>query len=234
MSALDTAKQIQMLCGLTGADVDGLLLGKSLAAFDSIRDSALAEYRAQNSAPAPQPVPHPTTGESLLIGDGTWPFSARIDGADIVCENIVITCFGGDGDPQDSGRTASGVSTKNSDVRGVSIAMDGRVLENFFPRIHLSRAEHAALDGSPFPPMPWHTLVQVTVGGKTFTPDAGIIDLGPGKQATRTPREPHALDLSPGAAAILAPGQSARYLANNFEVRGSFRILGGAQFVKTA
>jgi hypothetical protein len=222
VTALDTAKQIQALCGLSGADVDGLLLGKSLAAFDALRDLALSEYRAAHAAPEPQPLPG-----GLLIGDGTWPFHARIAGDDIVCENIVITCFGGAFDPQDSGATASGISTrKNPDIHGVSIAMDGRQFRG------LSAGEHRALDGSPFPKMPWGTKVQVTVGGKTFTPDAGVIDLGPGKQASK-PGEPHALDLTPGAAAILCPNQSPRFLANNFEVRGSFRILGGAQFAKT-
>src|SRR5258707_299880 len=159
--------------------------------------------------PAPQPLPipipvaptpaGPVTRE--LKGTDGWTFTASVVGDDIVVEDIVITCFGGNGDgtisdPQDNGQTASGVNTKNRPVHGVSIAMDGRQ----FPG--LSAAERSALDGAPIPRLrkngntAWNTLVEVTIGGRTFTPANGIVDLGPGRGASR-PGDPHALDLTP-------------------------------------
>ena len=115
-----------------------------------------------------------------------WPFEVHHDGNDLVCCGT-ITCFGGGFDPQDNGDTASGISTLGP-VRGVSLAMDGLK----WPR-PLSTAEHAALDGAPWPVMPWHTPVTVTIGGDTFTPEAGLLDLGPGHQASR-PGDPHVCD----------------------------------------
>ncbi len=159
-------------------------------------------------------------GRKILIGDGTWPFTVNVEGSDLIVENIMITCFGGGDDPQDRGETASGVNTKlNPNILGVSLPMDGRAF-------HMSEAEHKALDGSPIPKIPWHTLVEVTIGGKTIVPDDGVIDLGPGKQASY-PNEPHALDLTVAAAKLFNSGANAR----NFEARGSFRIMGGARYI---
>lgn len=159
-----------------------------------------------------------------------WPFSVEIVGDDI-CGAGVITCFGGWGsgisDPQDNGNTASGVNTKTKPVNGVSIAMDGRD----FPL--LSPEEHAALDGAPIRRLrnslgltAWHTPVEVTINGVTFTPPDGIVDLGPGIQATKDRRKPHVLDLS-----VLAARRVSKLplvsLANEFEAVGTFRIIGG-------
>jgi hypothetical protein len=153
-----------------------------------------------------------------------WPFTARVDGDDLCVDNIVITCFGGACDPQDDGSTASGISTKkNPKIAAVSVAMDGRR----FPGI--SQAVHAALDGSPIPKMPFGTKVVVTIGGISSTPTFGIIDLGPGKQASG-PGDPHGLDLTPGAAMVFDT-RPAEILARDFEARGSFRILGGAKYL---
>lgn len=159
----------------------------------------------------------------VLTGDGTWPFTAEVNGDDIVVTNIVITCFGGAFDPQDDGETASGINTKHSpNVSAVSLPMDGR-------QFSMTPPEHAALDGSPIPKVPWHTLVEVTIGGQTFTPQSGVIDLGPGKKASQ-PGEPHALDLTVAAAKLFAPDTSLKSLATSFEKRGSYRIIGGAKF----
>jgi len=56
-----------------------------------------------------------------------------------------------------------------------------------------------------------------------------VIDLGPGKKASR-PGQPHALDLTVAAAKIFAPDASLKNLATSFEKRGSYRIIGGAKF----
>jgi hypothetical protein len=100
--------------------------------------------------------------------------------------------------------------------------MDGR-------QFSMTPPEHAALDGSPIPKVPWHTLVEVTIDGQKSTPQSGVIDLGPGKKASR-PGQPHALDLTVAAAKIFAPDASLKNLATSFEKRGSYRIIGGATF----
>lgn len=186
--------------------------------------------------PTPVPIPKPSPAPTRVLrgGDG-WHFSASIVGDDIVVEDVLITCFGGNGDgtisdPQDNGQSASGLNTKNRPIRGVSIAMDGRD----FPS--LSAGEHNALDGAPIPRLrkdgktAWNTLVEVTIGGRTFTPVHGIVDLGPGRGASR-PGEPHALDLTPLAAAFFEPDTLLHRLSTRFSARGSFRIIGGAKLI---
>lgn len=149
------------------------------------------------------------------LGDGTWPWTARIDGEDVVVDSCRMTCFGGGDDPQDSGETASGISTKlRPDIAACSLPMDGRA----FPG--LSRAEHAALDGSPIPRVPFKTLVRVTVDHKTV--ELPVIDLGPAK------RTGNAIDLTIAAAKLFDPKATAR----SFEAHGSFRVLGAAKYVR--
>jgi hypothetical protein len=149
-----------------------------------------------------------------------WPFEIEIDGDDIILEGV-ITCFGGWGsgiaDPQDKGGTASGMNTKTRIVEGVSIAMDGRQFST------LNAAEHRALDGAPVPRLfnehgltAWHTPIEVTIGGVTYTPRDGLVDLGPGLQATKHPDEPHVADLSVFAAHKFHPEASLAILATNF------------------
>lgn len=153
------------------------------------------------------------SGEGKTLGDGTWPWTASIDGADIIVTNARATCFGGSGDPQDGGDTASGISTaKNPGLAACSLPMDGRMFSK------LSPAEHRALDGSPIPRMPWKTIVRVTHNGQTE--EFPVVDLGPGK------RTKNALDLTIAAARRFNPKAS----ATNFEMRCDFRILGAAQF----
>jgi hypothetical protein len=172
----------------------------------------------------------PSSGKAAAA----WPFSISIEGDDIVVRDVVITCFGGWGsgiaDPQDNGATASGVNTRTHIVKGVSLPLDGRYFAG------LSPAEHRALDGSPIPRLlnehgltAWHTLVEVTIGDIVFTPPDGLVDLGPALQASK-PGEPHALDLSVLAASRFSIISLSR-LANSFEARGSYRILGGAKLM---
>lgn len=189
--------ELQKVLGVTA---DGKWGPQSQAALDHL----IAESRIN---------PAPVVGKTL--GDGTWPWTARIDGDDVVVDSCRMTCFGGSDDPQDSGDTASGVSTKrNPDLAACSLPMDGRA----FPG--LSRAEHAALDGSPIPRVPFKTIVEVTVGG--IIQRLPAIDLGPGK------RTKNALDLTIAAARIFDSRASAR----NFETYGSYRVIGAAKYVK--
>jgi len=149
-----------------------------------------------------------------------WPFTVEVDGEDLVVRNIVITCFGGGFDPQDTGSTASGLSTLGDHICGVSLPMNGLQYPGMRSR------EHAALDGSPIPRLPWGTPVEVTVGNLTYTPTSGIIDLGPGKQASPSSTQAHALDLTAPAARVFRCLPLYR-LSREFEVRGSYRIRGG-------
>lgn len=194
--------KLQDIQGILGVARDDIWGARSQAALDQ----EIAESRARKTG-------IPFKGKTL--GAGTWPWTARIDGDDVVVDDCRMTCFGGANDPQDSGETASGISTKNRpDLAACSLPMDGRA----FPG--LSRAEHAALDGSPIPRVPWKTLVRVTVGQKTV--EFPVIDLGPAK------RTGNALDLTIAAARLFDPKATAR----SFEARGSYRVLGAAKYVK--
>lgn len=197
IDALEKVKGIQTILAV---EPDGQWGPKSQAALDHL----ITESKIN---------PSPVVGKTL--GDGTWPWTARVDGDDVVVDSCRMTCFGGDSDPQDSGETASGISTKkNPSLPACSLPMDGRA----FPG--LSRAEHAALDGSPIPRVPWNTIVSVIAFGQTI--NIPVIDLGPGK------RTKNALDLTVAAARLLNP----RATATNFEANGSYRVIGAAKYVK--
>jgi len=204
---MNIIEQIQTDLKAAGFDpgpIDGVWGKRSQAALDA----------AVNAQKAPPASPDPD-GLVFLTGDGTWPWRAFIDGPDILVRGARATCFGGADDPQDSGDTASGISTKDDPtIEAVSLPMDGRMFHG------LNAAEHAALDGSPLPRVPWKTLVSVTHGGVSHT--FPVIDLGPGK------RTGNALDLTKGAARRFNP----KATTTNFEMICDYRIIGGAQFVK--
>ncbi len=196
MKAIEVRKNIQRLLFVTD---DGDIGRQTRAALDSL--SALPDD-------SEWPVP------KSQLGDGTWPWTAEIVGEDIVVRGARATCFGGSNDPQDNGETASGVSTKlNPEMMACSLPMDGRMFS------HLSSAEHAALDGSPIPRVPWKTEVRVTNGIGTI--NLPVIDLGPAKKTG------NAIDLTIPAARFFKPTATAR----NFEARVDFTIIGGAKFL---
>jgi hypothetical protein len=151
---------------------------------------------------------------TILRGDGTWPWSAHIDGNDIIVLNARATCFGGDSDPQDNGETASGVNTKaNPTLKACAL-----------PRIYVgkNKALLKALGGSPIPSIPFQIKVEVTdpATGKTLT--VPFIDIGPAKWTG------NALDLTIAAARYFNP----KATANRFELLCSYRIIGGAKYLK--
>ena len=132
-------------------------------------------------------------------------------GDDIVVRDVRATCFGGANDPQDSGETASGISTKgNPSLKACAlpICYAGR-----------SPALLKALGGSPIPKVPWKTPVEIRSGGKTLI--VGVIDLGPAKHTG------NAIDLTIAAARVFNP----RATATNFEMQCSYRIIGGAKYL---
>lgn len=200
--SIQTAKAArQSIQSVLGVEPDGKIGPKTLAQLNRLVGT-------------PDDLPWPPAPSSrTLDGDGTWPWTAEIDGNDIVVINARATCFGGSNDPQDNGDTASGISTKkNPDLAAVSLPMDGRQ----FPGA--GHGAHAALDGSPIPKVPWKTLVRVEAMGMVY--EFPVIDLGPGK------RTGNALDLTIAAARMFNPRAS----ATNFEMRCTYRILGGAKY----
>ena len=147
----------------------------------------------------------------ILRGDGSWPWSAHVDGNDIVVIGARATCFGGSNDSQDNGETASGTSTKfNPLMQACSL-----------PMIYTgtSQALLKALGGSPLPRVPWRTLVAVTANGVTY--NFPVIDLGPAKHTG------NALDLTIAAARRFNPHAT----ASNFELRCDYRIIGASKFL---
>lgn len=154
-----------------------------------------------------------TSDLPILRGDGTWPWSAYVDGADIVMPDVVATCFGGDNDAMDNGETASGIRTKgNPQLRACALPMiySGR-----------NRALLRALGGSPIPKLPWKTRVVITSLDGKISITVPVIDLGPAK------RTGNAVDLTIAAARKFQPKAS----ANNFKMRCHVRIPGGAGYL---
>ena len=151
---------------------------------------------------------------TILRGDGSWPWNAYVNGDDIEVIAARATCFGGGNDPEDSGETASGISTKaNPALRACAL-----------PMIYTgtNKALLKALGGSPIPKLPWKTMVQITEAatGKILT--VPVIDLGPAK------RTGNAIDLTVAAARYFKPTAT----ATNFSMACHFKILGGAKFLK--
>lgn len=169
----------------------------------------------------PPPV-HALSVGQILKGDGTWPWTAQIDGNDIVVLGAKATAFGGDSDLGDNGETASGCPTKgNPGLLGCALPMDGYKVKS--------------LAGSPLPRMPFGVKsscqvdpsgIQVEVthraSGKKIT--VPVIDLGPGKGTG------HALDLTVAAARYFKSNAT----ANNFGMVLDYRILNGKQYVAPA
>lgn len=147
----------------------------------------------------------------ILRGDGTWPFSAHVDGDDILVIGVRATCFGGSNDSEDNGETASGISTQdNPTLKACALPMHygGK-----------SPALLKALGGSPIPKLPWGTKVEVMSQGKRLV--IPVIDLGPAK------RTGNAIDLTLAAARFF----DGKATASHFEMECSYRIIGGAKYL---
>ncbi|MGA2207474.1 MAG: hypothetical protein ABSG10_12160, partial [Terracidiphilus sp.] len=102
--------------------------------------------------------------------DPAFKFVVEAVGDDLVIRNVTATWFSGPGDPSDTGRTASGVSTRdNPKLLGCALPMDG---------FHFHKT-----DGSPIPRLPWGTLVRVVNRISGQVESFPLIDLGPSKYA---------------------------------------------------
>jgi len=141
---------------------------------------------------------------NVFVGDGAWGFTATVDGDDIVVRNARATWFGGANDPQDDGKTASGVNTKRRPtIQGCALPM------NFGPCV-----------GSPIPKLPWGTKVEVThlETGKKLT--VHVIDLGPSRSTG------NAIDLTVAAFKQFAP-LSVGKIAVDYRILGAARRIFG-------
>lgn len=150
----------------------------------------------------------------ILRGDGTWPWNAYVDGNDIVVLGARATAFGGSRDPQDSGETASGISTRlNPGMRACAL-----------PMIYTgtNRSLRKALGGSPIPKVPWKTQVEIICRETRRKLTVPVIDLGPAK------RTGNAIDLTVAAARFFDEDAT----ATRFEMICDYRIIGGARFLK--
>ena len=171
-------------------------------------------------------TPPPAPGTKMLKGGAGWTWDAQVVGDDIVVQGAKATAFGGANDATDNGQTASGFPTRgHPDLMGCGLPLAG------YAR---SAAEHAALDGTPLPHMPFgltatggdnpagaHVeLTDPKTGKKTTVP---VIDLGPAKETG------HAVDLTVAAANLFKNNAT----ANNFAMKLNYRIIGGARFVTT-
>ena len=136
----------------------------------------------------------------ILKGDGSFPFTAQVDGDDIVVRGVQATWFGGANDPQDNGETASGISTKKRPfVLGCALPL------NYGP-----------CAGSPIPKVPWGTKVEIThvaTGDKITVP---VIDLGPSRGTG------HAIDLTVAVFQLFAPLATGKIVVD-------YRVLGAAR-----
>jgi N-acetylmuramoyl-L-alanine amidase/Bacterial SH3 domain len=145
----------------------------------------------------------PPANGTVLRGDGSFSFMARVVGDDIEVDGVTGTWFGGANDPDDNGQTASGVSTRdNPGIIGCALPMDG--------------AGSLSTDGSPIPKLPWRTEVDVTnVDSKKTLHGVPLIDLGPSKSAGSHA----AIDLTQKAFQLLDGDLRAGIIRVNFVIR---------------
>jgi hypothetical protein len=149
------------------------------------------------------------------------PWTAYIDGDDVVLIDVIATCFGGDYDAGDNGLTESGARTKgNPSIMGIALPV---------------RSTEAATRISPLadpnkPHIPWFSKCRVwrKWEGESLGCDAEVIDNGPDELHFPT----HAFDVTPAVAHHFTPGMPLASLPNDWEANGMcLRIFGAAKYV---
>lgn len=162
----------------------------------------------------------PEPPKSLL--PSKLPWTAYVDGDDLVVRNITTTCFGGAYDAGDNGETESGVMNDGSND----------LLQCALP----IRSTEAATRNSPLafkgPHIPWKTEVRVwrEADGEETAITCILTDNGP--DVSRFPT--HALDLNPPMALQFNhdPAITLRNVSNKWSSPGmSYRIVGGSKWV---
>ena len=148
------------------------------------------------------------------------PWTAQIDGADLLVLNVEATCFGGGFDKGDNGKTASGVMNDGSDPTLLGVAL---------PILSVKSTKNSPLCFGTTR-FPWRTTVVVVwrASNPAFTVSTILIDNGP-STATYPNR---AIDLNPTVAAKFAPDKTPEQLANGWSATGfCYRVVDGAKFV---
>lgn len=148
------------------------------------------------------------------------PWTAIIDGDDLVVMNIMATCWGGGHDNGDDGTTESGIPNDGTDLTLMGVALPIRSIED------ATRGSPLAFPG---PHIPWETQVNVwssQAPGKVIA--CKLIDNGPNVLLYPT----HALDLNPNVVLQFLPKADRTRVANYWS--GSsfcYRIIGVASLV---
>ena len=145
--------------------------------------------------------------DGTIITKPGYNFSVTVDGDDLVVINGRATAFGGYSDDGDSGQIASGMPTRHTpEPFGCALP--------FLPSVN-------STSNSPFPLLPWGTVVEVTCGSVVFY--CPLIDNGPVKNTGNL------VDLCVRCARLIDP----KATANSFEATVSIRVLRGATFLPT-
>lgn len=150
------------------------------------------------------------------------PWSYRVDGADLVVDDIYATAFGGPYDKGDDGKTESTFPNDGRFPWFLGAALPIRSTED------ATRPSPLAFSGEH---IPWFTPVHVwvTSAGEGTAVVASLIDNGPDVLDCPT----HALDMNPPLAAIFAgAGIDPVALVNDWSTAGiSYRIIGAAKYI---
>lgn len=159
-------------------------------------------------------------GVGVRLLPSNLPWTAKVDGDDLLVTNIMATCFGGRWDKGDNGQTESGL--KN----------DGTTTQ-FLVALPI-RSTESATSSSPFAfkgeHIPWSTQVKVwkTSDGESTAKIGLLADNGPDVQEYPT----HALDMNPNLVLSFYPDLDPQEVANIWSGTGfSYRILGAAKYV---
>lgn len=147
------------------------------------------------------------------------PWTAEIDGADLVVRDVIATCFGGEYDKGDNGQTESGIPNRTNPAFLCALPI---------------RSIEAATRNSPLafkgPHIPWRTVVKVWRSSQDEETAIQCILADNGPDVSRFPT--HALDLNPPAAQHFTPDVIIKTIANLWSMKGmSYRIIGGAKYI---
>jgi hypothetical protein len=150
------------------------------------------------------------------------PWTVKVDGKDLLVEDILATCFGGKFDSGDDGNTASGVKNNGYPTAGAEPMGVALPVELSSPQTSNSPLAFKKQ-------IPWKSKVKVwrKADGESKAVNCALIDNGP-----NTIKYPsHALDLNPNVALLFSPGYDPKKVANGWSEGGfCYRIIGAAQY----
>jgi hypothetical protein len=186
---------------------------KAVAGPNVLKTSSLAKLKTSWK---------PSSSRKVVAKSGKVPWSVKVDGKDLVVENVLATCFGGKFDSGDDGTTASGVKNDGYPKAGAKPMGVALPVELSSPKTNNSPIAFKEQ-------IPWKSGVKVwrITDGEAKAVNCILIDNGP-----NTVRYPsHALDLNPNVALLFAPDYDPKEIANGWSENGfSYRIIGGAQY----